>query len=78
MTNKIRLTKKQKEKSNPDKEKFINLITRQTHKYDKAIMESRGICDEEFWEIIFHFGNLNSFSYKQILKFYKEDIDKYT
>ena len=40
-------------------------------------MVSWGICDEGLGEIIFHGGNLNSFAYKQVLKFYKEDIDKY-
>ena len=29
-------------------------------------------------EIIFHAGNLNSFAYKQILKFYREDLNKYS
>ena len=40
-------------------------------------MVSGGICDEGLGEIIFHGGNLNSFAYKQVLKFYKEDFDKY-
>ena len=40
-------------------------------------MVSVGIRDEGLGEIIFHGGNLNSFAYKQVLKFYKEDIDKY-
>ena len=31
----------------------------------------------DWGEIIFHGGNLNSFAYKQVLKFYKEDFDKY-
>ena len=28
-------------------------------------------------EVIFHSGNLNSFSYKQVLKFKREDLDKF-
>ena len=33
-----------------------------------------GICDKGLVQIIFHSGNVNSFPYKQILKFYKEDL----
>ena len=40
-------------------------------------MLSGGICDEELGDIIFHSGNLNSFAYKQVLKFYNEDLKKY-
>ena len=76
-TNKIRLTKKTRRKLRYGDEKSINLITRQTHKFNNAIIVSGGICDEGLGEIIFHSGNLNSFAYKQVLKFYKEDINKY-
>ena len=76
-TNKIRLSKKTRRKLKSGNEKSINLVTRQTHKFKNAIMVSGGICDEGLGEIIFHGGNLNSFAYKQVLKFYKEDIDKY-
>ena len=40
-------------------------------------MVSGGICNEGLGEIIFHSGNLNSFTYKQILKYYREDLNKY-
>ena len=40
-------------------------------------MVSGGICDEGLGEIIFYDGNLNSLAYKQVLKLYKEDINKY-
>ena len=40
-------------------------------------MVSGGICNEGLGEVIFHSGNLNSFAYKQVLKFYREDLDKF-
>lgn len=40
-------------------------------------MVSGGICNEGLGEIIFHSGNLNSFAYKQVLKYYREDLNKY-
>ena len=76
-TNKIRLSGKTRKKLKSGGEKSINLITRQFHKFNNAIMVSGGICDEGLGEIIFHSGNVNSFAYKQVLKFYKEDLKKY-
>ena len=38
-------------------------------------MVSGGICRAGLGEIIFHSGNVNTFSYKQVLDFYKEDIN---
>ena len=40
-------------------------------------MVSGGICDKGLGEIIFHCGNLNRFAYRHVLKFYKENINKY-
>ena len=40
-------------------------------------MVSGRICNEGLGEIIFHSGNLNSFAYKQVLKYYREDLNKY-
>ena len=37
-------------------------------------MVSGGICDKGLGLIIFHSENVNSFAYKQVLKFYKEDL----
>ena len=56
----------------------FNLVTRQSYKFNNAIMVSEGICNERLGEIIFHSGNLNSFAYKQVLKYYREDLNKYT
>ena len=75
--NKIRLSKKTRRKLKSGEEKSIELVTRPHYKFNNAIMVSGGICREGLGEIIFHSGNLNSFAYKQVLKFYKEDLDKY-
>ena len=40
-------------------------------------MVSGGICKDGFGELIFHSGNVNCFFYKQVLQFYREDIDKF-
>ena len=76
-TNKIRLSRKTRRKLKSGEEKSVNLVTRQYHKFYNAIMVSGGICKEGLGEIIFHSGNLNSFAYKQVLKYYKEDLNKY-
>ena len=75
--NKNRFSKKTRRKLKSGEEKSIDLVTRQHHKFHNAIMVSGGICREGLGEIIFHSGNLNSFAYKQVLKFYKEDLYKY-
>ena len=49
-------------------------ITRQFHKKENGIMVSGGICRQGLSKLIFHSGNVNSFSYKQVLGFYKEDL----
>ena len=76
-TNKIRLSKKTRRKLRAGDEKSINLVTRAHHKFNNAIMVSGGVCNEGLGEIIFHSGNLNSFAYKQVLKYYKEDLNKF-
>ena len=58
-------------------EKSINLVARAHHKFNKAIMVPDSVCNESFGEIIFHSWNLNSFSYKQVLKYYKGDLNKF-
>ena len=40
-------------------------------------MVSGGICNEGLGKIIFHSGNVNTFSYKQVLEFYREDLNQY-
>jgi len=76
-TSKIRLSKKTKRKVKSGDEKSINLITRPHHKFNNGVMVSGGICNEGLGEIIFHSGNLNSFAYKQVLRYYREDLNKF-
>ena len=76
-TNKIRISKKTRKKLKAGDEKAIDLVTRPKHKFNNGIMVSGGMCNEGLGKIIFHSGNVNSFSYKQVLHFYREDLDQY-
>ena len=76
-TNKIRLSKKTKNKLKAGDEEAINLLTRPQQKFTNGIMVSGGICDEGLGKIIFHSGNVNSFAYKQVLNFYRDDLNEY-
>ena len=40
-------------------------------------MVSGGICNKGLGKLIFHSGNVNTFAYKQVLGYYKEDIDSF-
>ena len=57
-------------------ESSIRLVTREFHKKVNGIMVSGWICRAGLGEIIFHSGNVNTFSYKQVLEFYKKDFKK--
>ena len=76
-TNKIRISKKTNKKLRAGDERAINLVTRPKHKFNNGIMVSGGICNEGLGKIIFHSGNVNTFSYKQVLEFYREDLNQY-
>ena len=76
-TNKFRITKKTRRKLKAGNEESNNLISSKYHKYNNSIMVSGGICNEGLAELIFHSGNLNNFVYKQVIKYYKEDLDKF-
>ena len=76
-TNKIRISKKTRKKLKSGDEKAIDLVTRPKHKFNNGILVSGGMCNEGLGKIIFHSGNVNSFSYKQVLHFYREDLDQY-
>ena len=41
-------------------------------------MISGGICKEGLGRVIFHSGNVNSFAYKQVLQFYKDDLNGFS
>jgi len=40
-------------------------------------MVSGGIYDKGLGKIIFHSGNANNFAYKQVLKFYRDDLNEF-
>ena len=58
-------------------EKTINLVTRPFHKKESGLMVSGGICEQGLGNLVFHAGNVNSFSYKQVLKFYHDDMSNF-
>ena len=55
----------------------LSKINQEFHSKVKGIMISGGICKEGLGRIIFHSGNVNSFAYRQVLKYYKEDLEKF-
>ena len=74
---KIRLGRKTLREVKQGKESALKKITRPYHKKLNGILVSGGICQEGLGRIIFHSGNVNTFAYKQVLNFYKEDIDNF-
>lgn len=56
---------------------MINLLTRSPQKITNGIMVFSGIYDEGLGKIIFPSGNINSFTYKTVLKFYLDDWIEY-
>ena len=40
-------------------------------------MVSGGISSEGLGKLIFHSGNVNTFAYKQVLNYYKEDLSSF-
>ena len=40
-------------------------------------MVSGRICESGLGKLIFHSGNVNTFAYKQVLNFYKDDLDNF-
>ena len=43
-------------------ENAINLVTRPFHKKESGLMVSGGICEQGLGNLVFHAGNVNSFS----------------
>ena len=75
---KIRLSKKTSRAIRRGNELALQKVTRQFHKKLNGLMVSGGICKEGLGKLIFHSGNVNTFAYKQVLNFYREDLDKFT
>jgi len=72
---KIRLSKQTQKKINRGDECALQKITREFPKKENGVMVSGGICRDGLGKLIFHSGNINSFAYKQVLQFYREDMD---
>ena len=50
-------------------------ITREFHKKENGVIVSGWISKDGLGKLIFHSGNINTFAYKQVLQFYREDMD---
>ena len=72
---KIRLSPQTQKKINRGDELAMKKVTREFHKKENGVIVSGGISKDGLGKLIFHSGNINTFAYKQVLKFYKEDID---
>ena len=68
---------KKLKKINRGDEQDIEKVTRQFHKRENGIIVSGGICKDGLGKLIFHSDNVNSFAYKQVLNFYREDLNNY-
>ena len=75
--NKVRICKRTEKKLRNGDEKALAIVNKEFFKKTNGIMISGGICKEGLGRIIFHSGNVNSFAYRQVLNFYKEDLDKF-
>ena len=76
-SSKIRISKKMQKYLKCRNEKAINLVTRPFHKKESGLMVSGGICEQGLGILVFHADNVNSFSYKQVLKFYHDDMSNF-
>ena len=74
---KIRLSKTTSKLIKNGNESALKKVTRQFHKKQNGIMVSGGICREGLGKLIFHSGNVNTFAYKQVLNYYREDLDNF-
>ena len=72
---KIRLSRQTQKKINRGDESAMKNITREFHKKENGVIVSGGISKDGLGKLIFHSGNINTFAYKQVLQFYREDID---
>ena len=74
---KIRITIKVRNNLKRGSQSAINLMVRPTPKKSLGIMVSDGISKNGLWNIILHSGNVNTFSYKQVLDYYKADCNNF-
>ena len=74
---KIRFSKKMQKYLKSGNEKALQLIAKPFHKKENGLMVSGGICEQGLGNLVFHAGNVNIFSYKQVLKFYRDDMHNF-
>ena len=74
---KVRLSRKTSKLIKNGNENALKKVTREFHKNYNGIMVSGGICEEGLGKLIFHSGNVNTFAYKQVLNYYREDLDNF-
>jgi len=74
---KVRICKNTQKLISRGNEIALKKKQREIHKKEIGLMISGGICNEGLGKIIFHSGNVNTFAYRQVLNFYKEDLDNF-
>ena len=72
---KVRMCKNTQRLISKGNEKALKIKQREFHKKEIGLMVSGGICNKGLGKLIFHSGNVNSFAYRQVLNYYKEDLD---
>ena len=75
-TNQIRVDEEGYKEYKSGKGKLYEKISRPIPKYSQGIMVAAGLSNNGVGKLIFVTGTMNSFSYNQILEFYKEDIER--
>ena len=75
--NKVSISKITEKRLRNGDEKPLTIVNKEFFKKANDIMISGAICKEGLGRIIFHSGNANSFAYREVLNFYKKDIDKF-
>ena len=72
---KIRMCKRTQRLIRQGNEIALRKKQREFHKKEIGLMVSGGICNKGLGKLIFHSGNVNTFAYRQVLNYYKEDLN---
>ena len=72
---KIRMCKRTQRLMRQGNEIALRKKQREFHKKEIGLMVSGGICNKGLGKLIFHSGNVNTFAYRQVLNYYKEDLN---
>ena len=74
--NRVRLTKESQQALREGDHEIADLLNEPVKKFEEGFMVAGGISYFGVSKLIFYIGTINSFSYAQVLKFYKEDINR--